>query len=141
MIDEDARDLAPEDTEEVGGPSPLKRREAYKKLTRQLNDDDLKTPGALRLLLDNLDRLEAENTQLSAYREDFHAADKRVAILEEAKKTATALEVLSVGCLTVGAAAVGYASSLLASGLSGLMPLAFGSMVIVTGVAAKMVKR
>src|SRR5436189_6276378 len=78
-------------------------RQAFRDLRRQLSDEDLKSPGVQKLLLDELERSEAQCEVLAGYVERFHAADKRAAILEERSRTSIALEVIfgvgvGVGC-------------------------------------------
>ena len=139
---DDPNDLAPEDTGESSAPSsPKKGRQAFKTVTRELSEEDLANPAVQKLLLDDLDRLETENEEHKRYREKFHDADKRVAVLEEKGKTAVAIEILSGACLTIGAAALGYAKVLWSSQPSGWMALVFGFVLLISGIVAKVVKR
>jgi alpha-galactosidase len=141
MTNDDKREHAPEDTGEGSGLPRTKGRQALRKLTREISDDDLTNPAVYRLLLDDVDRLETENVELKQIRGDFYGADKRVAVLEEKQKSHTAFEIISGGCLTVGAAILGYAPVLWASQPSGVMAILLGSILITAGILAKAVKR
>lgn len=70
------------DGEREAGSTPVKVPDrkvhrAYSKVRRELSEDELVTPGAQRLLLDELDRLQRQVDELAAYRTQFHEADKR----------------------------------------------------------------
>ena len=118
-----------------------KSRPAFAGLTRGLSDEDLKSPGAQKLLLDSLVRVEEESTVLRRFQEKFHDADKKTAVLEERLKTKIAFEILSTGSLTIGSAALGYARSLTSTPTGGWFALAFGTVLIIVGIAAKVIRR
>ena len=141
MTDEDTHDQVPEDTGDAPGLSQKKGQRAFQKITRELSDDDLANPAVQKILLDEKEQLEVENTELRSYREQFHLADKRVAVLEEKDKTYVAAEIVSGICLTVGAAMLGYAPSLWKFQPSGWLISVFGAVLIIGGVVAKVVKR
>ena len=141
MTDENAHDLAPEDPGGGLGPSLRKGRQAFRKINRALSDDDLAIPAVQRIVLDELDRLEMENDEFKSYRQQFHEADKKVAVLEEKSKTTLAMESISVATLTIGAAALGSAPVFWKSQPSGYIILAFGLVLIFGGIFAKWVKR
>lgn len=48
-----------------------------------------------------------DDEDLSSVRDQFHRADKRAAVLDEKLKVNAAFEILSGGCLAIGAAAMG----------------------------------
>ena len=106
----------------------------------------------MKLLLDDKDRLEIENSELkdqlelknaelSNYQERFHEADKKVAVLEEKSKKDLATEIISVVLFTVGAAMIGYAPNIWQSQPSGWIALVLGAVLIIGGILAKAVKR
>ena len=141
MTDEDARESVPEDTGDGADLSQKKGKRAFQNVSRTLSDADLANPAVQKMLLDANELLELENSELRKYREKFHEADKRVAVLEEKSKTDTAAEIVSVVCFAVGAAMFGYAPSLWDSQPSGWFALAFGLALIIGGIAAKRAKR
>ncbi len=55
----------------------------FAKLSRELEDEDLNTPGARKLILHRLDELEEHRAELSGYREQFVSTDKEYAVLKE----------------------------------------------------------
>lgn len=142
MSSEEPSELAPEDT----GTEPIelskrKGRQAFRKVTRELSDEDLANPAVQRLLLDELDRLEVANEDLSSVRDQFHRADKRAAVLEEKLKVNVGFEILSGGCLAIGAAAMGLSRALWSTQPTGLIVLLLGAVLIAVGIFAKVVKR
>jgi hypothetical protein len=62
-------------------PAQPKTRRSWSQLKRDLTDEELTSPAAVKMLLDEVERLERENAELSGYRERFHEADKTSAIL------------------------------------------------------------
>lgn len=141
MVD-DKHDIAPEDT---GDGSPLshgKGRRAFSNLRRELSDEELSSPAVQRLLLDDIDRLEKDNGSLSDYQTSYYEADKKVAVLNEKLKTNIAQEVTFGVCLTIGAALIGFAPSLwLPDKPHGWVSVALGVILIIGGIASKVVKR
>lgn len=115
-------------------------RKSFAKLRRELSDEELTSPAVQRLLLDEIERLDNERSDLMAYRRKFHEADKRAAILEERFKGKIALEVIHVSCITVGAAALGYAPSIWAQQPTAWIMAIFGVILIAAGIGAKAVK-
>jgi hypothetical protein len=137
-----------EDTQpDEAGSKPItaedvpKSRRALSRLKRELSDDDLASPGVQKLLLDSLERIEEENAGLKSLREKYHQADKQNGVLEEKLKTSTSVEIVSMGSLAVGAAALGYAPSAWASQPTGWIALSFGVVLTAFGIAAKVVRR
>lgn len=128
-----ARLLSPDETS--------KSRPAFAGLTRGLSDGDLKSPGTQKMLLDSLVRVEEENASLRRFQERFHEADKKNAVLEERLSTKIAFEIVSSGTLTIGAAALGYARTLTSTPSGGWFALAFGTVLIGVGIAAKVIRR
>jgi hypothetical protein len=124
----------------VGDETPKSHR-AFSRLKRELSDEELSSPGVQKLLLDYLAQADDENATLKSYRDRFHDADKRNGVLEEKLKTNAATEMISVGSLAVGAAALGYAPSLWSTPHGGLFALAFGTVLIVVGILAKVIRR
>lgn len=117
-----------------------KARRALSRLKRELSDDDLGSPGVQKMLLDYLERAEDENESLKSFREKFHQVDKRNDVLQEKLKTNTAAEVVSTGCIAIGAAAIVYAPVAWSSQPTGWIALAFGIILTGVGIVAKVIR-
>jgi hypothetical protein len=61
-------------------------------------------------------------------------------VLEQKSRVSTAHEVISMSCITVGGAAIGYAPSIWSSQPTGVIALVFGVVLVVGGVVAKAIK-
>lgn len=142
MSEIDTNDLAPED-EGNGIPIPhTKGRKAFSKLRRELSDEELMSPAVQRLLIDDIERLEKENGKLSLFQDSFHEADKKSEVLNEKLKTHIAVEITFGVCLSIGAALIGLAPSLWDPAKPyGWASIALGVVLIIGGIASKVVKR
>lgn len=108
MVEQDINlDQEDEDTGSESRSSRSKALQAFRRIPRELTEEELANPAVQKLLVGNLDRLEIEKEEYRAYMERFHEADKKVAVLEEKGKTKLALEILSGTCLTCGGLAIG----------------------------------
>lgn len=120
MTEQDLNELTLEDAEEQSGPSPLEGRQAFRKISRELTEQDLANAAVQKLLLSEIDRLEKEKEEYKLYLgkekeehklyvERFHEVDKKVAVLEQKSRTALALDIVFGGCLAVGSLLLGLA--------------------------------
>lgn len=141
MTNQEQPYIEPEDTGEGIQVAHAKGRRAFTNVRRELSDEELLSPALQRILIDDIERLEKEKFELGEYRERFYSVDKKSAILEEKVKVSISQEVIFSVCLTVGAAALGYAPSVWASQPTGYMSIAFGIVLIIGGIASKVVKR
>lgn len=116
------------------------RRKAYSNMRREISDKEFSSPVVVRFLADEIDRLEDELLEYKKYRREFHDADKKVALLGEKIKTQKALDIISIGCLTSGGALLGLAPKMWDSQPSGIIMAIAGTVLIVLGVFAKVVK-
>lgn len=136
-------DIQPDET----GSNPITTEEspkihrAFSRLKRELSDEDLASPGVQKMLLDYVERADEENAALKKFRDKFHESDKRNGILEEKLKINAAAEALSMGSLAVGAAALGFAPSLWSTSVGGPIALTFGSVLVMVGILAKVIRR
>lgn len=139
---------APEDQEPAGNHPPpdaeptkgRSRRKAFVSLRRELSDKELSSPAVQKLLLDEIDRLENDNTELAGYRSRFYEADKKAEIFKQKQTVSIAHEIISTSCITVGGAALGYAPSVWSTQPTGAIALAFGAVLVLGGIVAKAVK-
>jgi hypothetical protein len=123
-----------------GTNSPKVSRRALSRLKRELTDEELSSAGVQKMLLESLARAEEENEELKTFRDKYYGADKQLSVLQEKLKTSAALEVVSMGTLAAGTAAMAYAPTLWASQPSGWIVLAFGVVLTAVGIFAKVIR-
>lgn len=140
---------APSEDEEpsVGSePAPQQsikpaRRRATHSARRDLSEKELNSPGVQQMLLDELALAEEQIADLNRFRDDFHRADKQVAVLEEKSKIVVSQEIISFMASALGGAAMGFFPSVWATpGGGGGLALAVGLGLLVAGVVAKVVR-
>lgn len=113
MTEQDINELTLEDTEGQPGPSPPEGQQAFRKISRELTEQDLANAAVQKLLLNEIDRLEKEKEEYKHYMELFHEANRKVAVLEQQSRTALALDTIAFGgFLTIGALLLGVAPGL-----------------------------
>jgi hypothetical protein len=127
-------------SEPIAGELPKSHR-ALSRLKRELTDDELGSPGVQKMLLDFLERAEEDNVDLKPFREKYYQTDKQNGVLQEKLRFRTAADIVSMGSLAVGAAALGYAPSVWASQPSGWIALAFGILLTLVGILARVVRQ
>ena len=136
MNEQEMQDIEPE----VPTEEPIegkKARSALAKLRRDLSEDEITSPGALKLLLDKMDSLEISVSELSDYRDKFYDSDKRVAVLETILKKDSAAEYLYGFSLTVGAVFVGLSPSVWDKQPYGVLSILLGISLIIGAVIFK----
>lgn len=140
MVEQDINlDQEDEDNGSESSISRSKDLQAFRRIPRELTEEELANSAVQKLLVGNLDRLETEKEQYRLYMERFHEADKKVAVLEEKGKTKLALEILSGTCLTGGGLAIGQINALWPQPL-GWIAVVLGIVFLVGGIYAKKVK-
>lgn len=85
------------------------RRAAFRDVRRQLTEEELKSPGVHKLLLEMLQEVDDEREELRSYVSLYHESDKRAAVLSEKVITQTAIEVLFGVGVGLGGAVLGLA--------------------------------
>lgn len=120
---------------------PSGRRLAFGEIKRQLSDEDLKSPGVQKLLLDDLERAEGECEFMQGYIERYHDADKRAAVLEERIRSGTAIEIMFGVGVGLGGTVMGLAPMFWSDQPKGYISLIIGSLLICGASIARMVKR
>ena len=145
MVEQDIKELTREDAEGPSRPRHPAGQQAFRKISRELTEQDLANSAVQKLLLSEIDRLEKEKEEYKHYLEKekeehkhyverFHEADKKVAVLEQKSRTALALDIIFGGCLTVGGSIIGLAREgqqfeLIVGGV--------GVVVLIIGIVAK----
>lgn len=84
-----------------------KARSAFSKVRRELSDEELSSASVVRLLLDTLERLERQVTEVSKSQERSHQTDIQKAVLEERIRKSIASDIMFGLSLTIGAMLIG----------------------------------
>lgn len=117
------------------------KRQAFRDIRRQITEADLANPGVMRLVLENLERADAECEILSGFVDRYYAADKQAAVLNEKLRTQTALEVLFGIGVGLGGAIVGITPLFWDGTSKGPITLAVGLLLVGGSTVARIVKR
>lgn len=140
--------VKPAASEEVKVPPPDSsvpvsgRRAAFRDVRRQLTDDELKSSGVQKLLLDMLQEADDERETLRSYVGLFHEADKTSAVLGEHVKTQTTIEVLFGVGVGLGGAIMGLAPFLWElKSEYGVITGLVGLCLIIGATAGRVIKR
>ena len=120
--------------------SNTKSHRALSRLKREMTDEELKETGTQKMLLQELERLTDENSELQEYRDNFYIADKELAVTKERLTRNNAMEIISSSCLAIGAASLGYAPSVWSQQPSGWIFIVGGLVLTAGGIAAKAIK-
>ncbi len=133
------------DVEPRGGAASPRRvkeeRPALRNLRRELSEAELQTPGALKLLLDELERLDTECDESKELARQFYERDKEVATLRERLKGVKGLELVYSGTLVIGSLLVGYAPGAWAQQPTSWLALVAGGVLMGVAFLAKWVRR
>lgn len=116
-----------------------KSRKTLSQLKRELSPEELSSSGVQKMLIENLERLDDENTEFRAFRNKFEDADKQLAVLQAKQKVRIGAEIITGACLAIGAAALGYAPSVWSSQPTGWIFICFGGILTILGIIAKAV--
>lgn len=129
-----------QEDEDNGSESRISRSkdlQAFRRIPRELTEEELANSAVQKLLVGNLDRLETEKEEYRLYMERFHEADKKVAVLEQKSRTALALDIIFGGCLTVGGSVIGLSHGLWSHQPFGWIVLVAGVVMLIIGIVAK----
>lgn len=119
------------------------KRGALSNLKRELSEEELNTPGAIRMLLSKIDDYDNCQKELQEYRNKFHQCDKQCAVLTTAAKANTAFDILYSFLLAVGSALIGIAPSIQVDNTQNYIPWVLGIVGIIAlggGIIAKIFK-
>lgn len=94
----------------------------------------------MKVLPDELDRLDLENRELVVYRDRFYETDKISAVLTSQLKANLTADILSTAAISLGGVLLGSLPSVQAPPAFWVM-LGVGVLIAATGIAAKIVKR
>ncbi|MBQ9202648.1 MAG: hypothetical protein IJ155_00225 [Prevotella sp.] len=132
-----------EHTPEIITSDNVKRGGALSNLKRELSEEELKTPGAIRMLLSKIDDYDNCQKDLQEYKDKFHQCDKKCAVLETAAKSSKAFDILYSFLLSFGSAIIGVAPSIKVDDTQSYIPWILGIIGIIAlggGIFAKIFK-
>jgi hypothetical protein len=133
---------ADQEPDDVGAAHVVpKARQSLARVRRELSEEELTSPAVQRLLIDEIERLERALSDAVVFRDAYHDVDKRSAVLETKLHQSVAGEIVFGVCLTVGAAAAGYAPAVWAHQPTGWLALGFGGVLVIAGVISRVVQR
>ncbi|MDO8267442.1 MAG: hypothetical protein Q7T32_06370 [Moraxellaceae bacterium] len=138
----EAPDQEPSETISTSSP-PSKGvgRPSFAKLRRELSDDEFSSPAVQRMLVDEIERLERESFELKDFRSRYFDERTIAAVLNEKLSTHISQEIVHLSCLAAGSAALGYAPNLWSHQPAGWVSIAFGTLLVGAGIAAKVVRK
>ena len=141
MADEEDLLVEPDNDSGIVTIPVIKGRQSFRQVRRELTEEELTSPAAQRLILDDLDRLEEDNNTLEKFRGKYHEVDKKSSILEEKLKRHNALDILSSAALVAGSLSIGYAPKVWdAETATGPVFLVIGIILIAGGIWSKAVR-
>lgn len=109
------------------------RKDALSGVDRSLQLSDLGEIGVQKMVLDRLDKTEAQNRQLEKMRIDYYDTREKLVVAESKAKRLSSLDVMQDAGLSVGSLLVGFVPS--AWGNVGLTALvALGGIVLIVAV-------
>lgn len=80
---------------------------AYSQISRILSEKAIKDPDVVRMIINERDNLQIENTELKEWQNNNSGIATENAVLKERFKTNTAFEILSTGTIAIGSTIIG----------------------------------
>lgn len=124
----------------VSTPIP-KTRQALSRLKRELSEEELGHTGVQKLLIAEVERLDEENRALVSFRDLYHEKALELAGTEAQLKEKRAADIISMGCMALGGVVFGYAPVLSGPPDHSKIAMIVGGVLLVIGIAAKVVLR
>jgi len=112
----------------------------YSRINREISESDLESPAVQRILLGEVDKLQSKVDDLQNFKSNYHESDKKCAILEEKVKSMNSGEILYSICLTMGSILIGLSTAIWSTG-HGWISIVLGGLLIISGIASKVVKK
>lgn len=140
LVDDTEEPPLPKSYGTLSPPKPKGSRKSFGNLRRELTDDELQHSGTQKMLLDDLDRLENELLNARGFMEDFHKADKEVAVLKEKQRSHVAFEIIATGTTVVGSIFAGASFTTLTETDPQYGYLIAGLVLVLVGLIAKAIK-
>ncbi|MEH6684460.1 MAG: hypothetical protein V7664_08150 [Qipengyuania sp.] len=134
-------EIEPVDNDQPLGPpkraAAKKGRRSFSRVQLELNDEELANTAVQKLLIEDLNRQYDENDALRGYVDKFHGVDKQNCILTEKLRVRTGFDIMAGSLLTVGAALVGYGSTVTADQGPDILLIGFGIVLMIAAIVAK----
>lgn len=121
-------------------PQVKGRRKTFGNVRRDLTEEELASPGVQKMMLDEIERMDAEVAGVVSLREKNAQSETKVAIFEEKFKSRTALEIVSTGTITIGSAFWGLTFSAWTTQPWGYVLVASGTVLVIVGIVVKIVR-
>lgn len=142
QVDEESKESTP-----IGDSQPRETKKgkgAFSKISRELTEQDLSSPGTQRLILNELDKYEECKIQLEFYREKYYERDKSCAVYSQMLKSSRLFEVICSTMLATGPAMMSLSPSIVDKDgnwyyLSTII-LVLGGIVLLSGIVAKLLQ-
>jgi len=96
-----------EEPQNHNDPDTTKRKDAFSKISRELSEADLKSPGTQRMLLRDLDNYEDCKKKLEDLREKYHRIDRENGVYEVKLAQYEGIDYLYSFLLSIGSALIG----------------------------------
>jgi hypothetical protein len=126
--------------ENPGIPKERTGRRSLSKLRRELSEEELASSGVQKVLLDEIDRLETDNSKMISLQEDYQKISIDLARLKEKYKNNSSMDIIHIACISLGGISAGYAPSVWNSQPTGWIALIIGVILISVGISAKAIK-
>ena len=120
-------------------PDTTKSKDAFSKISRELTETDLKSPGTQRMLLRDLDNYEVCKKQLEDLREKYHSADRKNGVYEVLIHQYEGIDYLYSFLLGIGSALIGLFPAFISSDVW-YLGLAIGLLGLVAFVSSLIIK-
>ncbi len=136
--DKNEFDIEPDDNVST---NVISSNKPFKKINHDLSEKDLASSGVIKLLLNEIVKLEYNVSNLSNYRKKYHETDKERIRLEEKQKHYFPHEALFSLCITIGALLVGLYPSMNGDNNNGNIALGVGIVLIIGAAISKVLKK
>lgn len=131
---------APEDPAAVASQNVGKPPRAWSSLRRDLSAEDLANPGVQKLLLDHVENLMQEKSELETYRSSYQTELLKSTGLQARLDTKTREEILSGIALTAGSALLGFVPNIWANQPTAGLLTALAVILVAASIFAKAIK-
>jgi hypothetical protein len=119
------------------GDADETKSDSFSGLRRALREEELAAPGALRLLIAELDRLSKELSTARWFQEKYFETKEQLARIEERQKKSTANEILATACSTGGSVGMGAAKTYIDLTSYGWFIFGVSALFVVAGIVAR----
>jgi energy-converting hydrogenase Eha subunit C len=113
------------------------KTDTFSGIRRALREEELAAPGALRLLVVELDRLSKELSTARWFQEKYFETKEALARIEERQKRSAINEILATACLTGGSVGIGAAKTYIDVTSYGWLIFGVSVLFVVAGMVAR----